>query len=92
MLNFPIPLPEGPLRDSIFDLADQCDYPLEEIYIVKASERTAHSYHYFGASRICLSDNLLRSYLIDHPQEMRTIHPRYGQVFPLLRGENPFMR
>lgn len=61
-----VPLPDGPLRKGIENLAVKLKFPLSQIYIVEGSKRSAHSNAYFsglfGAKRIVLFDTLLEKY------------------------------
>lgn len=57
------PLPEGELRTNIEKLASELSFPLEQLYVVEGSKRSAHSnayfYGLFGSKRIVLFDTLL---------------------------------
>lgn len=61
-----VPLPDGPLRKGIENLASRLSFPLSQIFIVEGSKRSAHSNAYFsglfGAKRIVLFDTLLEKY------------------------------
>ncbi|XP_021181731.3 CAAX prenyl protease 1 homolog [Helicoverpa armigera] len=61
-----VPLPDGPLRKGIENLATRLHFPLSQIYIVEGSKRSAHSNAYFsglfGAKRIVLFDTLLEKF------------------------------
>ncbi|KAK4300709.1 hypothetical protein Pmani_027109 [Petrolisthes manimaculis] len=60
------PLPSGPLRDQIEELARQIHFPLTKLYVVEGSKRSAHSnayfYGFFKNKRIVLYDTLLEDY------------------------------
>ena len=57
------PLPDGPLKTRIYELADQLKYPLTKLFVVDGSKRSSHSNAYmygFGNNkRIVLFDTLL---------------------------------
>ncbi|XP_037949652.1 CAAX prenyl protease 1 homolog [Teleopsis dalmanni] len=57
------PLEEGPLRQSIEDLAAKLKFPLTKLYVVEGSKRSSHSNAYFyglwNSKRIVLFDTLL---------------------------------
>ncbi|KAB0790576.1 hypothetical protein PPYR_04939 [Photinus pyralis] len=56
------PLPEGELRTNIEKLASELKFPLDQLYVVEGSKRSAHSNAYFYglfAKRIVLFDTLL---------------------------------
>lgn len=57
------PLEDGPLRESIENLAASLKFPLTKLYVVDGSKRSAHSNAYFyglwGSKRIVLFDTLL---------------------------------
>ncbi|XP_026479407.1 CAAX prenyl protease 1 homolog [Ctenocephalides felis] len=57
------PLPDGPLRTSIEQLASSVNFPLSQVLIVDGSTRSGHENAYFtgtfGAKRIILYDTLL---------------------------------
>jgi STE24 endopeptidase len=59
------PLPEGDLRDAIFDLAHRTGFRAGGISVMDASRRTAHGNAYFtgllGQKRIVLFDTLLEA-------------------------------
>jgi len=57
------PLPDSPLKTSIYELADRLNYPLKKLFVVDGSKRSSHSNAYmygFGRNkRIVLYDTLL---------------------------------
>lgn len=57
------PLPEGDLRNKIYDLAKKVQFPLTKLYTVDGSKRSGHSnayfYGFFKNKRIVLYDTLL---------------------------------
>lgn len=57
------PLEEGPLRESIENLAASLKFPLTKLYVVEGSKRSSHSNAYFyglwNSKRIVLFDTLL---------------------------------
>ncbi|XP_055905162.1 CAAX prenyl protease 1 homolog [Eupeodes corollae] len=57
------PLEDGPLRESIENLAASLKFPLTKLYVVDGSKRSAHSNAYFyglwSSKRIVLFDTLL---------------------------------
>jgi len=59
------PLPEGDLRDRILKLAKDCHFPLQGVFIMDGSRRSAHSNAYFtgfgNLKRIVLFDTLVES-------------------------------
>lgn len=59
------PLPESELREEIQKLAEEVNFPLSQIYVVKESRRSNHSNAYyaglFQTKRIVIYDNLLNS-------------------------------
>ncbi|XP_035710861.1 CAAX prenyl protease 1 homolog [Folsomia candida] len=71
-----VSLPEGPLRRGLTQLAEKCGFPLKDVVILRESNRTAHTLTYFVEfDRIVLSDNFLRTYLIEHASENAVVHP-----------------
>ena len=60
------PLPEGPLKSSIEELAASIEFPLKKLYVVEGSKRSAHSNAYFFGfyknKRIVLFDTLIEGY------------------------------
>jgi hypothetical protein len=57
------------------------------------SKRTTHGLAYFeGSSRIVLSDNLLRKYLTDHPDEDLIVHANLKSRLDLHRDENNLVK
>ncbi|CAI4228493.1 unnamed protein product [Auanema sp. JU1783] len=58
-----IPLPDGPLKTAIEQLAASVSYPLTKLYVVHGSKRSAHSnaymYGFWKNKRIVLYDTLL---------------------------------
>jgi len=59
------PLPEGPLRDGIFALAQKIGFRAGGVFVMDASKRSSHGNAYFtgvfGAKRIVLFDTLVDS-------------------------------
>lgn len=59
------PLPEGDLKERIFDLAKKIDFRTSGIFVMDASKRSSHGNAYFtgvfGEKRIVLFDTLLES-------------------------------
>ncbi|KCV68760.1 hypothetical protein H696_05044 [Fonticula alba] len=59
------PLPEGPLRDTIYKLAKKISFPLTAIYTVDGSKRSGHAnayfYGFFNNKRIVIYDTLIKS-------------------------------
>lgn len=60
------PLPQGPLRDKIEEIAKEIQFPLTQIYVIDASKRSSHSNaYYFGFGnnkRIVLFDTLIEQH------------------------------
>ncbi|XP_074658411.1 CAAX prenyl protease 1 homolog [Tubulanus polymorphus] len=60
------PLPEGPLRTKIEELAASINFPLKKLYVVEGSKRSSHSnayfYGFYKNKRIVLFDTLLEDY------------------------------
>ncbi|KAF8778713.1 CAAX prenyl protease 1 homolog [Argiope bruennichi] len=60
------PLPEGPLRTRIEELAKSISFPLKKLYVVEGSKRSAHSnayfYGFYKNKRIVLFDTLMEDY------------------------------
>lgn len=58
------PLPEGPLRSAVEELAKEVEFPLTALYQVDGSKRSDHSnaymYGFFKNKRIVLYDTLLK--------------------------------
>lgn len=67
-------LEEGPLRTSLFKLAEKVDYPLKKIYKMDASKRSSHSNAFlfgFGSNkRIVLFDTLINQL---SPQQIEAV-------------------
>ncbi|KAL0830666.1 hypothetical protein ABMA28_002803 [Loxostege sticticalis] len=83
-----VPLPDGPLRKGIEDLASKLNFPLSQVYIVEGSKRSAHSNAYFsglfGAKRIVLFDNLLEKY---DEEKKKTTGCKDGEILGVLAHE-----
>jgi STE24 endopeptidase len=43
LFNKLTPLPEGELKDRVYALAKQLNFPLKKIYVIDGSKRSAHS-------------------------------------------------
>ncbi|XP_078485930.1 CAAX prenyl protease 1 homolog [Ciona intestinalis] len=60
------PLPDGELKTKINELAQSLDFPLQKLYVVEGSKRSAHSnaymYGFHKNKRIVLFDTLLEDY------------------------------
>lgn len=73
------PLPDGPLRTSIEQLAASLKFPLGQLYVVEGSKRSAHSnayfYGLFGTKRIVLFDTLLENYKKEEESEPLIAEP-----------------
>ncbi len=58
------PLPDGPLRNSLLDLAKRLNFPASEIYVMDGSRRSLHSNAYFTGfgkwRRIVFYDTLMQ--------------------------------
>ena len=69
------PLPDGPLKVGIEDLASGLDYPLRKIFVVDGSTRSSHSnaymYGFYKNKRIVLFDTLLEEGLVPEVDEER---------------------
>jgi len=56
-------LPEGPLKDSIYDLAGKLSFPLTKLFVMDGSKRSSHSnafmFGFMKNKRIVLFDTLL---------------------------------
>ena len=69
------PLPDGPLKAGIEDLASGLDYPLKKIFVVDGSTRSSHSnaymYGFYKNKRIVLFDTLLEEGLVPEVDEQR---------------------
>lgn len=65
MFNKYSPLPEGPLKKGIENLAAQLEFPLTKLYEVDGSKRSSHSnaylYGFFKDKRIVLYDTLIKN-------------------------------
>lgn len=83
-----VPLPDGPLRKGIEDLASKLNFPLSQVYIVEGSKRSAHSNAYFsglfGAKRIVLFDTLLEKY---DEEKKKTTGCKDGEILGVLAHE-----
>lgn len=62
------PLPEGDLKDEIYAMAKQCDYPLTEVSVMDGSKRSSKSNAFFTGfgknKRIALFDTLIERHTI----------------------------
>lgn len=60
------PLPEGPLRTSLQELAKRAEFPFDNIYVMDASIRTSHPNAYFAGfgngKRLVLFDSLIKDF------------------------------
>lgn len=63
------PLPDGPLREAIFDLARRLDFPVADVSVVDGSRRSSKANAFFAgfgkSKRIALYDTLIASYARD---------------------------
>jgi STE24 endopeptidase len=63
------PLPEGPLKEAIFDYARSIRFPLEDVYVMDGSKRSSKSNAFFTGfgknRRIVLFDTLIENHTID---------------------------
>ena len=68
------PLPQGPLRSEVLELAERSDVEVGEVYRVDASRRTTGANAYVGGlgetKRVVLYDNLLRDF---PPDQVRSV-------------------
>jgi STE24 endopeptidase len=66
MFNKFTPLPDGPLKDRIMNIASRLGFRTKGIFVVDSSKRSRHSNAYFtglgGAKRIVLFDTLVSSH------------------------------
>lgn len=71
-------MPKGELRDKIEKLASQVNFPLQNIFIVDGSKRSAHSNAYqtgiFNKKRIVIYDTLLKPKQGELEKEEETTH------------------
>ncbi|KAL3316877.1 CAAX prenyl protease 1, partial [Cichlidogyrus casuarinus] len=60
-------LPESPLREKIYALANKVSFPLKKLFVVEGSKRSAHSNAYFygfgSNKRIVLFDTLIHGFV-----------------------------
>ncbi|UZJ52350.1 hypothetical protein CBS101457_001670 [Exobasidium rhododendri] len=75
LFNKLTPLPEGELKDRVYALAKQLNFPLKNIYVIDGSKRSAHSNAYFygvlpNAKYICIYDTLMEK---STPDEVEAI-------------------
>ena len=65
------PLPEGELKDAIFALAKQLNFPLTKLFVVDGSKRSSHSnaylFGFFNNKRIVLFDTLIKQMTGESP-------------------------
>ena len=63
MFNKYEPLPAGSLKDQIFALAGQLEFPLTKLFVMDGSKRSSHSnafmFGFFKNKRIVLFDTLM---------------------------------
>ena len=63
LFNKQTPLPEGELRDSLFELSEKTDFPITDVFLIDGSKRSTKANAYFAGfgkrKRICLYDTLL---------------------------------
>merc|ERR1712127_346134 len=60
------PLPEGPLQEKLYALAEKVNFPLKKLFVVDGSNRSSHSnaymYGFRNNKRIVLFDTLINNY------------------------------
>ncbi len=69
LFNKQNPLPEGELKDAIFEFCKKADFPLKEVYVLDASKRSNKANAYFTGfgknKRIVLFDTLINQLSTD---------------------------
>jgi STE24 endopeptidase len=75
------PLPDGPLKTKIEQLAASVHFPLQQLYVIDGSRRSSHSnayfYGFFKNKRIVLFDTLLDQ-MDDHRQILAILAHEIG--------------
>ncbi|MCL2680026.1 MAG: M48 family metallopeptidase [Coriobacteriia bacterium] len=63
LFNKQTPLPEGELRDALFELSKRTDFPIKDVFVIDGSKRSTKANAYFAGfgkrKRICLYDTLI---------------------------------